>query len=554
MSTWPLNWLPAGATADGSPPVWGIWPEETLVDPTAHELEFDFGHGLQFRLLQRPESFASQRAGTSLSCAPTERGRRTGCMVWDGAAVLAGMLSAAERSSQEHPGREALGSWRSAARTRGILELGAGEGGLPGMLASRAFGCQAILTDLEDVVPQLAQNVALNSSTALVQALHWGKDAAVEWPGAFYPPFGLLLAADCLYDTGNVPPFVDSLCALSGPESEALVSFDTALGRWGAYSAFEALVRERWASVEELPLAWQHPRFRKHEVKIFRLAFPILPIASLAVPQSKDVSSSALLTDTAKRFVRAEESDPLPLQQKPRGDPREYQYAVLSNGLQVVNIFDPNSTQAAVSVATSVGSLSDPKDFDGLAHLTEHAMFLGSEKFPEQSGFDVWLAERGGFSNAYTAEEQTVYYVALNEEDFEACLDRYADVFLAPLFKASWIWDEVSAVDSEHSKNRNSQDWRLQELIRYHADERSPMHRFHTGSRETLQRTSKETLAAEIQAFFAANYCPPRLTKQCPRRHQHAITSKDTSDQDSDEEDTSDSPSSPACNMTRGIH
>jgi len=243
-------------------------------------------------------------------------------------------------------------------------------------------------------------------------------------------------------------------------------------------------------------------------------AFPILPIASLAVPQSKDVSSSALLTDTAKRFVRAEESDPLPLQQKPRGDPREYQYAVLSNGLQVVNIFDPNSTQAAVSVAASVGSLSDPKGFDGLAHLTEHAMFLGSEKFPEQSGFDVWLAERGGFSNAYTAEEQTVYYVALNEEDFEACLDRYSDVFTAPLFEASWIWDEVSAVDSEHNKNRNSQDWRLQELIRHHADERSPMHRFHTGSRAsraTLQRTSKETLAAEIQAFFAANYCPPRL-------------------------------------------
>ncbi|CAE7905066.1 PXM16, partial [Symbiodinium microadriaticum] len=139
------------------------------------------------------------------------------------------------------------------------------------------------------------------------------------------------------------------------------------------------------------------------------------------------------------------------------------------------------------------------------------AMFLGSEKFPEQSGFDIWLAERGGFSNAYTAEEQTVYYVALNEEDFEALLDRYSDVFRAPLFEASWIWDEVSAVNSEHNKNRNSQDWRLQELIHHHADERSPMHRFHTGNRATLQRTSKETLAAEIQAFFAANYCPPRF-------------------------------------------
>ncbi|CAE7949968.1 PXM16, partial [Symbiodinium sp. KB8] len=143
-------------------------------------------------------------------------------------------------------------------------------------------------------------------------------------------------------------------------------------------------------------------------------------------------------------------------------------------------------------------------------HLTPGSQLYQITAAPG-SGFDIWLAERGGFSNAYTAEEQTVYYVALNEEDFEALLDRYSDVFRAPLFEASWIWDEVSAVNSEHNKNRNSQDWRLQELIHHHADERSPMHRFHTGNRATLQRTSKETLAAEIQAFFAANYCPPRF-------------------------------------------
>eukprot|EP00439_Symbiodinium_sp_Y106_P040386 s2329_g4.t4 len=259
--------------------------EDTLVDPTAHELEFDFGHGLQFRLLQRPESFASQRAGTIWLCL-------LACLRTDYAAVHACMNAAkhvltcvsfvrthGERAANRlhglgwgrRPRRDALCCREEIRGTSRTSRLGAGEGGLPGMVASRAFGCQAILTDLEDVVPQLAQNVALNSSTALVQALQWGKDPAVEWGAALHPPFGLLLAADCLYDTGNVPPFVDSLCALSGPESQALVSFDTALGRWGAYSAFEALVRERWASVEELPLAWQHPRFRKHEVKIFRL-------------------------------------------------------------------------------------------------------------------------------------------------------------------------------------------------------------------------------------------------------------------------------------------
>ncbi|CAJ1332596.1 unnamed protein product, partial [Effrenium voratum] len=186
-------------------------------------------------------------------------------------------------------------------------------------------------------------------------------------------------------------------------------------------------------------------------------------------------------------------------------------HAVLENGLRVVNIWDPNTTQAAVSVAVTVGSFSDPEGFDGLAHLTEHAMFLGSENYPQQSGFDIWLAQHGGSSNAYTAEEQTVYYVSTSEKAFEQCLRRFADVFRAPLFNASWIWDEVRAVDSEHNKNRKSQEWQVHQLINFMAADGSQMGRFHTGNEHTLRRTNKEKLASKIQGFFSANYCPPRM-------------------------------------------
>ena len=57
---------------------------------------------------------------------------------------------------------------------------------------------------------------------------------------------------------------------------------------------------------------------------------------------------------------------------------------MLRNGLRVVNIRHPNSTQAAVALAVTVGSFSDPEGFEGLAHLLEHAMFLGSKKYPER--------------------------------------------------------------------------------------------------------------------------------------------------------------------------
>eukprot|EP00434_Breviolum_minutum_P019008 symbB.v1.2.016757.t1/scaffold1279.1/size127165/6 len=185
------------------------------------------------------------------------------------------------------------------------------------------------------------------------------------------------------------------------------------------------------------------------------------------------IQSLALPLDSASRTLSTDRDPEVPelLLQKAKGDVRTYQHTLLENGLRVVNIFDPNTTQAAVAVAVTVGSFSDPEEFDGLAHLLEHSMFLGSKNFPERSGFDAWLAQNGGGSNAYTAEEQTVFYASVSGKALPGCLQRYGDIFRNPLFNASWIWDEVSAVDSEHNKNRKSQEWRIESLINLMAKE-----------------------------------------------------------------------------------
>lgn len=200
------------------------------------------------------------------------------------------------------------------------------------------------------------------------------------------------------------------------------------------------------------------------------------------------------------------------LSQKPRGDRRLYQYSKLDNGLQVVNIWDPNSTSAAMSVSVSVGSFSDPIGIDGLAHLTEHAMFLGSTNYPQRTGFDKFLAQNGGGSNAYTAEEKTVYFASLDKAAFAEGMDRFGDVFGNPLFNGTWVWDEVKAVDSEHNKNMKNLGWSVQALLKSLADPASPVHRFHTGSNDTLNKERKESLAKHMTDFFDANYCPVRMS------------------------------------------
>lgn len=264
--------------------------EETLVEPT-NQLELDFGPGLFFRLAQRPEQFIRLEPA-ELSKSPTECTRRTGCMAWDASVVLAGILAnvsnVANVANVAGSGGDFDGAafWRRLAAAGGgggVIELGAGETGLAGLMAAKLLQCHCYLTDLPDVVPHLQHNIDSNiadiadsadadlspgrpGSFVRATAYQWGESTALPRPS------GLILAADCLYDTENVEPFVDALLELSGPSTECLVAFDTALNRWGAYDAFLAHAQEHWR-VETLPWEVQLKGFRKNEVKVYWLSW-----------------------------------------------------------------------------------------------------------------------------------------------------------------------------------------------------------------------------------------------------------------------------------------
>lgn len=198
------------------------------------------------------------------------------------------------------------------------------------------------------------------------------------------------------------------------------------------------------------------------------------------------------------------------LQQPAKGDPRLYQLAALPNGIQALVIQQPGVQLATIATAVAVGQYSDPAEFLGLAHLTEHAVFLGTKKYPEETGFDEFLSRHGGQTNAYTATDATVYYAQLAPDAFEEGLDRLSDFFHAPLMNISSVWDEVRAVVSEHSNNRHDSFWTMDRMMLSMASPQNPMHSFHTGDHETLEAHGKKELDRAIHRFYEQNYCPSR--------------------------------------------
>ena len=100
--------------------------------------------------------------------------------------------------------------------------------------------------------------------------------------------------------------------------------------------------------------------------------------------------------------------------EKPELDDRSYRLIKLSNKLEALLVHDPTTEKSSAAMDVNIGSLSDPKDFPGIAHALEHCLFLGmslltclilgTKKYPEENDYLKYLAEHSGYANAYTGE------------------------------------------------------------------------------------------------------------------------------------------------------
>ena len=92
----------------------------------------------------------------------------------------------------------------------------------------------------------------------------------------------------------------------------------------------------------------------------------------------------------------------------------------------------------------------------------------------------------GGCSNAYTSQEDTVYYFDILNAYFDEILTIFASFFIHPLLTSSAISREINAIDNEHSKNIHNDYWRQYQLLKSFATKSHPFSQFSTGNTQTL--------------------------------------------------------------------
>ena len=191
---------------------------------------------------------------------------------------------------------------------------------------------------------------------------------------------------------------------------------------------------------------------------------------------------------------------------KSKYDNRIYKTKILKNKLEVMIIYDKDLTRSTASLNVGCGCFEEPSKVSGLAHFVEHMIFMGTKKYPDENEYSEFLNNNGGSSNAYTDGDVINYFFEINSIKFFEALDRFAQFFIEPLFNKKSLKKEMNAVNAEHSKNIQNDDWRIHRLVQLLADKNHIINKFCTGTIGTLDiKDIRKYVINLFNNFYSSN-------------------------------------------------
>ncbi|KAJ6636738.1 Nardilysin [Pseudolycoriella hygida] len=172
----------------------------------------------------------------------------------------------------------------------------------------------------------------------------------------------------------------------------------------------------------------------------------------------------------------------------------------------------PKEKLAACSLCIDVGSFSDPRDIQGLAHFLEHMIFMGSKKYPKENEFEQYIKRSSGFDNGVTDCEETLFYFEVSENSLNGAIDRFANLFKEPLMLKECMTREREAVESEFQSKGHKNEVRREQLLSSLGNVKHPTSIFTWGNLKTLQENvTDDELHHRVHEFRKRHYSAHRM-------------------------------------------
>ena len=179
----------------------------------------------------------------------------------------------------------------------------------------------------------------------------------------------------------------------------------------------------------------------------------------------------------------------------------------LDNGLRVLSRLRPGAGVVALQAWVHVGSADEIEDHEGMAHVHEHMVFKGTQKF-EQGAIDAEVASLGGEINAWTSFDETVYHLVLPNEAAATGMHLLAELLQRPRLDAEDLRSELEVVAEEIRQDQDSPSRKLSQMLFAQAyGAKHPYGRDVAGRLEAVARLDH----AKLKDFNKRFYHPERV-------------------------------------------
>jgi zinc protease len=186
----------------------------------------------------------------------------------------------------------------------------------------------------------------------------------------------------------------------------------------------------------------------------------------------------------------------------------QYDIATLPNGLTVILSEDHSTPIVHLGVWYHVGSKNERPGRTGFAHLFEHMMFKGSKNVGPEDHTSV-IASVGGQSNAYTTDDETVFWETFPAQYLPLAAWLEADRMASLRVDKDTFVNEREVVKEERRMRVDNQPYgRLNEIIYDQAFTTHPYKHPTIGSMVDLEAASVD----DVREFYDTFYVPENAT------------------------------------------
>ncbi len=184
----------------------------------------------------------------------------------------------------------------------------------------------------------------------------------------------------------------------------------------------------------------------------------------------------------------------------------QFKQVELSNGLTILGEISDTAASMATGFFVRTGSRDESADIAGVSHFLEHMMFKGTQR---RSPFDInrEFDEMGAIYNAFTSEENTVYYAAVLPEFQARAVDLLGDM-MRPALRDEDFQTEKGVILEEIALYEDRPQFRLYEKLMADHFGQHPLGNSILGTVESIKALKRKNMLT----YFDRRYSPSNVT------------------------------------------